>query len=40
MCTSLIVEAYVAISRSKSLHTLYLLDFDPKSFRCHPDVVR
>ena len=31
-------QAYVALSRVRSLESLYIYDFDPKSFRVHPAV--
>lgn len=31
-------QAYVALSRVRSLDALYIYDFDPKSFRVHPAV--
>lgn len=33
-------QAYVAISRSRSLSTLYILAFEQNSFRCDPSVVQ
>ena len=32
-------QAYVAMSRVRSLDALYMHDFDPRSFRVHPKVV-
>jgi ATP-dependent DNA helicase PIF1 len=32
-------QAYVALSRVKSLDSLYLYDLDPLAFRTHPKVV-
>jgi ATP-dependent DNA helicase PIF1 len=32
-------QAYVALSRAKSLNTLRILDFDPKQVWANPDVL-
>lgn len=33
-------QAYVALSRAKSLDSLRIIDFDPKQVRANPDVLK
>lgn len=33
-------QAYVALSRAKSLDSLRIIDFDPKQVKANPDVLK